>query len=417
MPGARGARTRSARRCRRATFALAAFVAIAVAGVFASPASAALGDRLNRALTSPGVSWRLTGAIAVDLASGRWLYARNSRLSLRPASNEKLVVAIAALDRLGRRTRIPTEVRGEGARVGNVWRGRLVLKGYGDPTLSYRDLARLAARVRARGITRVTGVVAGDESYFDRRRTASGWKASFYKHECPPLSALIVGRARVGRATATDPALAAVRAFRRALVAAGVRVAGGAVRGTVRAGSARLARTFSLDVQTLVRRMNWRSDNFIAEMLVKVLGARTLGTGTTAAGARVAVAALRRRGVPLAGVRIVDGSGLSRYDRLTPRSIAALLVSAWSDASVRAAFFYSLPLAGIRGGTLEDRLRRRPAYLNVRAKTGTTNEASALSGYVRRRIAFSVLQNGYPIPWASARAGQDRFVQILAGLY
>lgn len=395
--------------------AAAALLVTLATGFAAAPAEAALADRLTRALTSPGVSWSRTGAIAIDLSSGQSLYARNARLSLRPASNEKLAVAVAALDELGGGARIPTEVRGEGTQDGSVWHGRLVLKGYGDPTLSHADLAKLAWRIRAAGIRRVTGVVEADESYWDRQRVVSGWKSSFYKVECPPLSALTVARAKVGRRVVSDPAAAAGRAFRSALVAAGVTVDGGTKKGTAAAGSVRLARVVSPRMTWLVTRMNRVSDNFIAESLMKVLGARELGEGTTAAGARVVVAALRARGVPMKGVRIVDGSGLSLYDRLTARALAALLISAWNDPDVRWELLESLPLAGVNG-TLEDRLEREPAYASVRAKTGTTSNASALSGYVRRRIVFAILQNGDPIPWSSARAGQDRFVQVLAGL-
>ena len=389
--------------------------AVALALVATPPASATLAARLTRALTVPGVSWSRTAAIVVDLASGRRLYGRNPGRSLKPASNEKLTVALAALDELGPAFRIPTDVLGEGRLDGHVWRGTLVLKGYGDPTLSRRDLLRLADAIRRGGIRRLTRPVEGDESYFDRRRTAPGWKPSFYKIECPPLSALVVDRARVGGRTVEDPALSAARAFSRALRSVGVRVPRGARKGTAAEDAVRLARVSSPRLERLLVRMNRKSDNFLAETLLKELGAREAGRGTTAAGARVVVSALRARSLPLRGVRIVDGSGLSRYDRLTARSIAALLVSAWRDRRVRWRLFLSLPLAGVEG-TLADRLERPPARRHVRAKTGTTSSASALSGYVRRRLVFSVLQNASPIPWWWARYGQDRFVQILAGL-
>jgi D-alanyl-D-alanine carboxypeptidase/D-alanyl-D-alanine-endopeptidase (penicillin-binding protein 4) len=394
--------------------ALALLVAVCAALLTASSASATLAERLTRALTSPGVSWSKTGALALDIQNGRKLYSRNASLSLRPASNAKLTVALAALDRLGPGNRIPTLVRGEGRREGGTWHGRLVLKGFGDPTLSSGDLATLAARVRASGISRITGAIEGDESYWDTRRVVSGWKASFYKEECPPLSALTVDRAKVGSRVVSDPAFAAARAFRGALVAAGVRVDGWARKGVADNGSVGVARVVSGTMRRLVLRMNRVSDNFIAESLLKVLGARIRGNGTSAAGARIVTETLAARGVPLRGVRIVDGSGLSRYDRLTARAIAALLVSAWSDRTIRRPFFESLPLAGVEG-TLEDRLESAPAYRSVRAKTGTTKHASALSGYVRRRIVFSVLQNGSPIPFWHARRAQDRFAQVLAG--
>ena len=160
--------------------------------------------------------------------------------------------------------------------------------------------------------------------------------------------------------------------------------------------------------------MNRVSDNFYAEMLLKQLGARIRGNGTTTAGTRVVVAELAERGVPLDGVRIADGSGLSRYDRLTARALAALLISAWSDATIKDPFVASLPIAGV-SGTLEDRMTKPPAYANVYAKTGTTETASTLSGYVRTRYVFSILQNGYPIAWYYARKTQDRFATVLAG--
>ena len=89
--------------------------------------------------------------MAIDLATGQTLFAQNADTPLQPASNEKLCVSYTALVELGPSYRFRTEVLGEGRQVGNVWHGRLVLKGYGDPTLSTEDLARLADRIAARG--------------------------------------------------------------------------------------------------------------------------------------------------------------------------------------------------------------------------------------------------------------------------
>src|SRR5205814_7249902 len=139
-----------------------------------------LESALEHALHVPHVSLAATGAVAVDLASGETVYSRNASLPLLPASNEKLAVTYAALTALGPGFRIETDVLGEGAQSGAVWQGDLVLKGYGDPTLSRDDLAELARQVRAAGIMRVTGSILGDESWFYSRRTASGWKAAFY---------------------------------------------------------------------------------------------------------------------------------------------------------------------------------------------------------------------------------------------
>jgi serine-type D-Ala-D-Ala carboxypeptidase/endopeptidase (penicillin-binding protein 4) len=120
-------------------------------------------------------------------------------------------------------------------------------------------------------------------------------------------------------------------------------------------------------------------------------------------------------GIPLAGVRIVDGSGLSLDDRLTARALSALLVSAWNDVDLHAPVRDALPVAGSTG-TLERRMERRPARGVVRAKTGTTDRASALAGYVGRRYAFAVMQNGSPVATTAARKAQDRFATALASV-
>jgi serine-type D-Ala-D-Ala carboxypeptidase/endopeptidase (penicillin-binding protein 4) len=389
-------------------------LAVAVAITLAPTAAAApLAERLERALSAPGVSADATGAVAVSVPSGHVVFARNVDRALRPASNEKLVVAVAALQELGPHFRIPTRVYGEGERDGALWRGRLVLKGYGDPALGHDDLRRLARELSAAGIRRVTGGIEVDESFFDARRTAPGWRPSFYKEECPPLSALVVARAKVGRYTVDDPALAAAGAFRAALAAERIRVGRGTRHGTTDADADQLAAVGSPKIRALVAAMNRESDNFVAEMLLKGLGARELGSGTTAAGARVVRQVLRERDVPLAGVRIVDGSGLSLLNRLTARAVTSLLVSAASDPRTGNVFFGSLAVAGVNG-TLEDRMERPPAYGQVRAKTGTTRNASALSGFVGTRYVFAILQNGDPMPYWHARRAQDRFAQVLA---
>jgi D-alanyl-D-alanine carboxypeptidase/D-alanyl-D-alanine-endopeptidase (penicillin-binding protein 4) len=402
---------------RRIALAVAALVACLVAlpeTAVARPADAQLTTRLTKALRAPGLAPALTAAIAVDLETGGDIVARLPAKPLRPASTQKLTVAVTALDELGRSFRIETVVLGDGRKEGTVWVGDLVLEGRGDPSLHADDLADLAAQVRALGVRRVTGRILGDESYFDARRVAPGWKPGYYKDECPPLSALVVDRAVLDGRVVDEPALAAAVAFRRALVAAGVRVAGKASTGVEGDGAVELARVLSPPLRKLVHWMNTESDNFVAEMLLKQLGAVVLGSGTTAAGTRVVRGELAERDVPLAGVRIVDGSGLSSRDRLTARALAALLVSARADDRVSGPFVASLAVAGLTG-TLADRMETGPARGRVRAKTGTTDTVSALAGYAGPRYAFAILMNGDPVPVETAREAQDRFAEILAG--
>ena len=159
--------------------------------------------------------------------------------------------------------------------------------------------------------------------------------------------------------------------------------------------------------------MDRDSDNFTAELMLKQLGAEVGGAGTTAAGAAVVLRDLAAAGVPLAGVRIVDGSGLSLDDRLTARALASMLVAAWSNADLRqsscARFRSPATTARSRSGW-----SARPARGVVRAKTGTTNRASALSGYVGDRYVVRDHPERLPrLAWA-AREAQDRFATALA---
>jgi D-alanyl-D-alanine carboxypeptidase/D-alanyl-D-alanine-endopeptidase (penicillin-binding protein 4) len=398
---------------RRVLFLLVLAAALPPASAAQTRADGTLQRRLARALSVPHVPRAGAAAIAVDLAAGRAVFARNASLPLAPASTEKLPVTYAALVLLGATFRIQTEVLGEGEQVGDVWRGDIVLQGHGDPMLTRARLGALAAELRAGGIRRITGSIVGDESWFDARRTAPGWKASYYIGESPPLSALVVDRARYDGRVSADPALAAALLFRGALRRAGIRVGGQVVTGRADADAFPLAESSSSTLGAIVRYMDRESDNFTAELLLKELGAVVAGRGTTAAGAAVVTRQLAAAKVPLSGVRIVDGSGLSLLDRLTVDALAGTLEAAWADPRARAPLLAALPVAGVNG-TLEDRMRTPPARGNVLAKTGTTDRASALAGFVRDRYVFAVLQNGHALAYTWARRAQDRFATVLA---
>jgi D-alanyl-D-alanine carboxypeptidase/D-alanyl-D-alanine-endopeptidase (penicillin-binding protein 4) len=397
----------------RALAVVAAALAALAAASSVGAAPSSLGSRLSRALHAPYVAFSASAAVVVDLETGQVVYAHNATLPLRPASNEKLAVTYAALTALGPGFRIETDVLGQGEQDGDTWHGDLVLKGYGDPTLSSRSLASLARQVRADGITQVTGSVVADETWFDAHRTAPGWKASFYLDESPPLSALVVDRGSAGKRTSRAPALAAAQLFHKALKRIGIRVAHAPRLGVAGDDAVALATVDSPTLASLVHSMDVYSDNFTAEMLVKELGAVQAGKGTTAAGLRVVGSQLAQAGVPLSGVRLADGSGLSRLDRMTASTLVSLLHVMWSDPELRPDVVTSLPIAG-RTGTLHDRMRGTAAAGLVRAKTGTTDEATALSGFVGDRYVFSVLVNGAPVSWQWSRLVEDRFAAALS---
>lgn len=374
-------------------------------------AQATLTTSLDRALAVPGISRARTGVVVVDLAANSVVYRLNADVPLEPASTEKLPVAVTALQRLGPGFRTYTAVLGSGMRAGTTWNGDLVLKGYGDPTFTSAGLAALARAVRARGISAVSGDVVGDESFFDATRTAPGWKAGFAKNESPLLSALVVDRGRLDGASVDHPALAAAILFERALQRAGIAVGGVPRLGTAPRSAVQIVRRASPPLTVLLSRMDTWSDNFIAEMLLKLLGAQLSGSGTTAAGAAAVRSTLAAQQVPLAGSRIVDGSGLSSLDRLTARALAATLQTVWHVPSLRR-LLETFAVAG-ETGTLRHRLLDVAGHALVRGKTGTTDHASALAGFVGARYAFVVLCNGSPVDWQAAHLVQDRVAEAL----
>jgi D-alanyl-D-alanine carboxypeptidase/D-alanyl-D-alanine-endopeptidase (penicillin-binding protein 4) len=395
----------------RVRVALPAVCSVVLAAIVVSAPLAASGDvspRLAKTLRSPYLSLARTSAVAVDARTGQVLFEHNATLPVVPASNEKLPVSWAALARLGPGYRFTTEVLGVGNRVGAVWDGDLFLRGHGDPSLTSADIGRLAAAVRAAGIRGVTGRILGDESAFDTKRGALGWKRYFVGGESPPLSALVVDRAR-GWPKLSPPLLAA-RALRDALVARHVAVDGPPGLGTTPATAELLARDHSVRLSRIARAMNRDSDNFTAEMVLKHLGTLDGRVGTSARGARVVLEEMKAARIPVAGNRIVDGSGLSSLDRLTATALVGIIRSGLENPRIRTAFVESLSVAG-RNGTLR---RRLPALAGVvKGKTGTTNLACSLSGVAYGSLVFAVLQNGSPVAYWSARAAQDRFVTAL----
>lgn len=390
---------------------VAALLALLLVPAAQAGGGSVLPHELAEALVARHVSPALTGATVLDLETGRVVFAQNAHRALRPASNQKLATTYAALTALGPSFRIETDVLGDGIQSGTTWQGDVVLKGYGDPTLSAADLRSLAQQVAADGIVHVSGRVVGDDSWFDARRAGVGWKREFYLHESPALSALIVNRGWDGREE-TQPTLYAAQLFRKDLVRAGVSVSGPATTGVAAADAAALAEVASPPVSALVRFMDTLSDNFTAEMLMKQVGAVQRSAGTAPAGILETRQLLAADGVPLAGVHMVDGSGLSLDDRWTPAGLARLLRAMWLDPDLRPYVVGALPLAGVNG-TLAHRMRVGPAHRFVRAKTGTTDNSSALSGFAGRYV-FSVVENGYPVWTTNAEASQNRFAAVLA---
>jgi D-alanyl-D-alanine carboxypeptidase/D-alanyl-D-alanine-endopeptidase (penicillin-binding protein 4) len=168
-----------------------------------------------------------------------------------------------------------------------------------------------------------------------------------------------------------------------------------------------------MPVRELIRYINVPSNNFAAEMLLKVLGERYGASGTTRGGAAVVREAMSALG---ARAQVADGSGLSRSDRTSPRDIVRLL-ERMDDPDVAATFRSSLAVAG-RTGTVKRRMRSTAAAERCRMKTGTLRDVSSLAGYCRtaggRDIAFALMFNRART-WIE-KPREDRIVAAIARL-
>jgi D-alanyl-D-alanine carboxypeptidase len=337
--------------------------------------------------------------VSASVVVGRRLvYAHAGTVPRAPASNEKLLLSLALLDRFGPRYRIPTTVRGKRPRHGVV-AGDLWLVGHGDPGLDGAALAGLARRLHAAGIRSVRGSLVGVTGTFSRERWAPGWSSIAVDYVARPTALVYDGNVR------GDPELDAARVLAADLRRLGVKIAGAAATQPQSPPEPVLARIRSAPLEAILRRQNENSLNFDAEVLAKLLGAATFGPrGTTGKGARAIERWAHRH---RASIRAYDGSGLSYRDRVSSDTLATLLArSPWRKA-------LRSTLATPGHGTLGGRLLGLP----VRAKTGTLfRGVSSLSGWVRLRsrrwAAFSILANG--LAEGEAVDLEDRLVALVA---
>lgn len=361
---------------------------------------------------------------------------RRPERQLIPASTQKTLVATAALAALGPDFRYETRVLSDaGPRDGAV--GTLWLVGSGDPTLASPEyitflserprfqlhlatpLTALADGLKAAGVTTVTGGIVGDESRYDRTRILPGWKASYViDNEVGPLSALLVNGGftvfEPPEKRADDPAAHAASELSRLATAAGIAVAGPARSGAAPPeGAVTLATVRSAPLSDIVAGMLRESDNTAAELLVREIGVAKRRDGSTPAGTQAITDALADAGLPTAGLRLGDGSGLE----VTNQSNCALLAAALRKPDRGGAPELSplLAVAG-RSGTLSRRLVGSPLEGKLRAKTGSLNGVTGLTGYLdgRRSLSFAFLANG-PISESAGRLLQDRLMALLAG--
>ena len=360
------------------------------------------------------------------------LYDVGGDRPLIPASNMKLPVAAVALAVLGRDFRFRTELQSSPP-VDGVVTGDVYLVGGGDPVLvtsDYVDPLRypafnttvidgLADQLVTAGVARIEGDIVGDGSRYDDEFRVPTWSDAITNFDAGPYDALLVNDGSIGNGNfGIVPAQSAANIMLDLIRSRGITVTGSSRNDPTPAdaGLTTLALVESAPLTDVLVEMLHTSDNNTAELLLKEIGVRTSGQGTRAAGAAAVAQQLATWGVRTDLLTLVDGSGLSRDDRLTCEALSSILAT----SPVADELWPLLPVAA-RDGTLADQFVGTPADGELVAKTGTLTGVKALSGVMDgaddRPIEFSLLLNGDGVDQAEVYLPYWNEVVDLIGRY
>ena len=407
---------------------------------------------IAEALARANVPQAAAAIVVEPVEGGAALLSHRASEPLNPASVVKLVTSYAALDLLGPAFTFRTEVLLDGELAGGVLDGNLVIRGGGDPKLTYERVWQLAHQLRARGLREVRGDIVIDRGYFapvrhdpalfdkDPRRAynvgpdaflvnfhaldfafipagdgvrvtadpdlpnveiasrihltteACGWWPGGIQHEFREngLIATVVFSGDYPASCGEKHRALAVfdgPSFTESVLRWVWSESGGVLRGKVRAGSvpaqAKLFyRLESEPLANLVRDMNKNSNNVFARHIFLALSAERGAPGDTAASARIVRDWLRAKGIEARELAIENGAGLSRSDRISAGTVAALLRSAWASP-VMPELASSLPIFAT-DGTLKMR-RAAGAAGQAHLKGGTLTGVQSVAGYVLDR--------------------------------
>ncbi len=370
---------------------------------------------IDRILHNPIFTTASIGIKVVSVESGEVLYSKNAQKLHHPASTTKLFTAATALTKLGPDYRFITSLYADPKTdiqiIDNIY-----LKGKGDPILQTEDLIELGDSLVETGVKTIRGDIVVDETFFDTVREGPGW---MWDDKPFHISALSIRNLEPDKHV-ENRSIACGHFLKDKLTQEGVSVKGNVVSGKVSTDAESVAEYLSPPLSHIVRSMNKPSDNWIAEMLFKTIGAEVIGEpGTWQKGREAIDEFLDEIADGQNTFRLVDGSGLSRYNLLNTELLTELLVYMYNNFELMPEFTASLPIAGV-DGTLRNRMQGLYAEKVLRAKTGTLSGVSALAGYTRtadgKVLAFGILISHYVGSSATARGIQDSIGDILTKL-
>lgn len=358
---------------RRLGMSLAMLVVFAVS-ILAGP--------LETFMSSKGIDPGSTSVLILDLGTGKTIASSNASTPLVPASIMKAVTIGALLNETGPSYTYQTPVEISGTLENGVLDGNIYVKGSGDPSLNSRYVAHnvdfcdeIAAYLKKAGVERVKGKVYVDESIWCGPAVCPSWaQGDLSKNYGTGQHGLNFSDNAVGKSSIANPAGAFLQALKRRLTSKGITLQNGTASDSNRR---LLVNHKSVAIDEIMRSCMMRSDNQYAEAMLRTLAVAKGKIGSVADGAQASTDFWKSKKVPMDGVRIVDGSGLSRSNRLTANFMASALQS-MANNPYYASFF---PLAG-QEGTLKGFLVGTPLEGYVAMKTGSMNGIQCYAGYV-----------------------------------
>lgn len=359
------------------------------------------------------------------------LLVENHTKPMIPASVTKLFTTATALTIMGSDHFFATQLIADDLNLNDgIINGDLYIKGYGNSLFTESDLNAMVHELMNRGIKQITGDIVGDDSYFDNIYVRDDWipneKANV---KLPAISALVLDRnqsivqRKVGKRirnytqNINNPPLFTASRLRNKLIELNISVAGIAKSGTA-PFEYKLISEAKTSIRDVISLINKNSDNFLAEILFKSLGAFSSGKqGNSLYSQQSILGFIEANGIYKPGTSIVDGSGISRFDQVTLGAITGLLEKMYFDLINYEDFYNSLSIAGV-DGTLRNRMRGTAAENNFRGKTGTLNGVTSISGYLTTQngdelivgIMFEFNRGG----WNFYRGIQDEIITLLA---
>lgn len=360
-----------------------------------------LHQRLDMLMRDTLLETTQLGMMVWDLDADSAIFCKGERQLLRPASTEKVLTAVTAIDFLGGDFQFKTELYYTGLVKDRVLEGDVYCVGGFDPCFNEDDMQAFAESIRGLGIDTIRGHLYADKSVKDFNQYGAGW---CWDDDNPVLSPLLYNRRDIF-----------LEAFMGELNRQGVALqvyTGGGQRPENTLLLCR--RTHTLDEVLLT--MMKDSDNLYAESVFYQLGRNADGSPATAKASAAKVKNLiNRLGLDASLYNIADGSGLSLYNYVSAELEVMMLRhaarNAWIDIHLRP----SLPIAG-EDGTLKRRMLNTSAQGNVRAKTGSLRGVSALAGYCTarngHRLCFSIINQGVRST-KHGRDFQDKVCEIL----